>query len=125
MGDFEVAIRGLSHAYHRYHNYLLLGSLQLFLFLPCGISLMQRPIHGHLLADLDDIIELIKHIFPFVFVCHFRRYVCQQFKALFEGNYELFIDRFKGLHVFSSLFRGGFHVFEGLFVGVGFQCELI
>jgi hypothetical protein len=82
---------------------------------------MQRPVHSHLLTNRYDLVEIIKHLFPFIFICYFWRNVCQQSKALFEGNYELLIDRFKGLDVFRRLFRGGFHLFEGLFFGLAFN----
>lgn len=81
---------------------------------------MQCLIHGYPLADLDDLIEIIKHALPFIFVCHFWRDVCQQFKALFEGNYELLIARFKCLDILDHLFEGGFHLFGGPFFGVVF-----
>jgi len=76
---------------------------------------MQCPIHGYLLTNLDDLIEIIKHAFPFVFVCHFGRDICQQFKASFEGNYELLIGRFKGLDILDHLFGVGVHLFGNPF----------
>lgn len=72
---------------------------------------MQGLIYGYPLADLDDLIEIIKHALPFIFVCHFWRDDCQQFKALFEGNYELLIGRFKDLDILEQLFVGGCHLF--------------
>jgi len=84
---------------------------------------MQCLIHGNLLANLDDLIEIIKHSFPSVFVCHFGRDICQQFKALFQGKYELSIGRFKGLDIIGHLFEGGFHLFSDFFFGLFSLCS--
>ena len=69
------------------------------------MSLMQTFIYGNFLADFDDLVEIIKHILSFVFVCHFRRDVCQQFKTSFNGYDELLIACFECLDIGGHLFR--------------------